>query len=297
LRINGDIEINDNLINQGEAYSRDLVQSHYENFSVAARILPRQKRQDLYNIYTFCRLADDFADNAISIDDAGSKLHNWELSLEAAASGDVNDPFFNALGNTIRRQNLSLEPFKRLLQAFRLDLIKNRYATRRELSDYTHLSANPVGTIVLELYGYKNSDLFALSDKICTALQLANHWQDVAEDYDRGRIYIPLEDMQRHGVDERTIADKDANTNFRALVKDEVDFARTMFAEGKDLIFRVNGWLRLQLGLYFEGGMSALSAIERNNYDVLNNSSKLRKFDKLAVLFRSSLYLFPRKIS
>jgi len=286
--------INENLISQGEAFSRDLAQSHYENFSVAARILPRQKRQDLYNIYTFCRLADDFADNAISIDDAGRKLSDWENSLEAAASGDVNDPFFNALGNTIRRQNLSLEPFKRLLKAFKLDLIKNRYETRSELSKYTHLSANPVGTIVLELYGHNNPDFFALSDKICTALQLANHWQDIAEDYNRGRIYIPLEDMHRYSVNEKTIADKDANQNFRDLIREEVEYTRRFFAEGKELILMVNGWLRLQLGLYFEGGMSALAAIERNNYDVLNNSSKLRKIDKLAVMFRSSLYLFAR---
>ncbi len=287
-------EINNDSINKGEAFCRELARSHYENFSVAARVLPRQKRQDLYNIYAFCRLADDFADCSKSTEEAGRNLSDWENLLEAAASGDVKNPLFNALGNTIRRQKLSLEPFKRLIKAFKLDLVKSRYATRSELSEYTHLSANPVGTIVLELYGYRNPAFFALSDKICTALQLANHWQDVADDYARGRIYIPFEDMKRHNVSENTIAGKDANQNFRALIREEVDYARSLFADGKDLISLVHGWLRLQLGLYFEGGMSALSAIERNNYDVLNHTSKLRKIDKLKVLFKSSLYLFAR---
>lgn len=286
--------LDNDVIRQGEALSRALIQNHYENFSVAARVLPRQKRQDLYNIYAFCRLADDFADNILSVDEANNNLIYWEKLLEAAASGDVKDPLFKALGNTIRRQKLSIEPFRRLLSAFKLDLVKNRYTTRSELSEYTHLSANPVGTIVLELYGYRNPDYFALSDRICTALQLANHWQDIAEDFDRGRIYLPLEDMKRHGVNEQHIANKDANANFRALIRDEVDYARGLFTEGKDLILMVHGWLRLQLGLYFEGGMSALSAIERNDYDVLNHSSKLRRIDKMAVFFRSSLYLFAR---
>ena len=294
LSLKGDLKFDSALVSQGEAFSQTLTQSHYENFTVAARILPRQKRQDLYNIYAFCRLADDFADNVISNHEAEKRLTRWKELLEAAVSGGVKDPLFNALGATIARQKLSLEPFRRLLKAFRLDLTKNRYATHAELSKYTHLSADPVGTIVLELYGYDDPAFFALSDRICTALQLTNHWQDVAEDFERGRIYIPQEDMLKYNVSEKTIADKDANIQFQSLMRYEVDYAYRLFAEGKELIMLVNGWLRFQLGLYCEGGMAALSAIERNNYDVLNCSSKLRTVDKMAVLFKSCLYLFAK---
>jgi len=282
------------LLSQGEAFNRKLAQSHYENFAVAARILPRQISQDLYNIYAFCRLADDFADNALSKTEACEKLSRWGDLLEATVSDELKDPLFRALADTIHRHNLSLDPFRRLLQAFQLDLVKHRYSTRSELSEYTHLSADPVGTIVLELYGYHDPAYFALSDRICTALQLANHWQDVAEDFDRGRIYIPEEDMLRHNVSERNIADRDANSRFKLLMQDEVNYTRRLFCEGRELLKLVRGWLRLQLGLYFEGGMAALSAIERNDYDVLNRSSKLRSMDKMGVIFKSCLYLFAK---
>ena len=171
----------------------------------------------------------------------------------------------------------------RLLQAFRIDLVKVRWQSWDELRQYTRLSADPVGRIVLELFGYRHPDYFALSDKICTALQLANHWQDVAEDWQRGRLYIPQEDLQRFGVSEDEIARHQASDGFRELMAFEVDRARRLFYEGRALLRMVRGSLALQLQLYWNGGVAALEAVRKVGYDVLNRSARLGPGAKLKV--------------
>lgn len=278
---------------RGEMISRELAESHYENFAVAARFLPRHIKQDLFNIYAFCRLADDFADELIDINQSQAALDRWEKLLDAAANGNTDDPLFCALGETIRRRRLSVEPFHNLLSAFRLDLVKKRYRTWSELRDYTRLSADPVGHIVLEIYDQRNPDFFALSDKICTALQLANHLQDVAEDWKRGRIYLPQEDLEKFNVTESMIAEDCDTEEFRHLMAFEVDRARELFKEGYPLLNEVDRKLAPQLALYWWGGMKALEIIEKIDYNVLNRSAKLQRIDKIKVAARSLSWLIP----
>lgn len=271
----------------GEAVSRELTLSHYENFTVAARFLPSRLRKDLFNIYAFCRLADDFADESIDKLQAESTLDRWEALLIEAASGDVSNPLFSALGDTIRRRRLSLGLFHNLIKAFRLDLYKKRYANWDELREYTRLSADPVGRIVLQLNDCRNPDYFALSDKICTALQLTNHLQDVSEDFKKGRIYIPLNDMQEFKVTDEDIEMGRATDNFKRLMEFEVDRTRQLFMEGATLLKKVGRKLAPQLSLYLGGGMAALRAIERVDYDVLNNPARLTGLDKLKLVIKS----------
>jgi len=279
------------LIKQGEAISRKLTLGHYENFTVATWFLPKRLKQDLFNIYAYCRIADDAVDETSGSAEASATLDQWESLLDAAACGAVTDPLFCAIGDTIQRRNLSLEPFRNLLSAFRLDLSKTRYDTWNDLREYTRLSADPVGRIVLELYDYHDPDFFALSDKICTALQLTNHWQDVAEDFFRGRIYIPREDMDIFGVSEQ-IFSKEQRTEhltdaFQDLMHFEVERARKLFQQGKKLIGMVSASLRFQLALYWEGGMAALDAIERIDFNVLSESARLKRTDKMKVAVKA----------
>lgn len=275
------------FIKEGEYLNRKLALSHYENFFIAAWFLPRRLKQDLYNIYAFCRLADDFADEGASKSEAERELKNWESLLEHAVCGAVNNPVFSALGDTIQRRKLSIDNFKNLLIAFHTDLTINRYPTWNDLREYTRFSADPVGRIVLELYGYHNADYFALSDNICTALQLANHWQDVSEDFLRGRIYIPVEDLIRFDLTEDFFSiaspDKYLITKFKQLIKFEVTRAKSLFEEGYELIKKVNNPLKIQLKLYWYGGMKALEKIDNVDFDVIGCSTKLTKFDKLCV--------------
>jgi squalene synthase HpnC len=214
-------------------------------------------------------------------------LLEWESELERCATGDGVNPLFAALGDTIRRRNLSLEPFRLLLNAFHTDLTKTRYRDWTELRDYTRLSADPVGRIVLALGGYDHPDFFALSDKICTALQLANHWQDIAADWRRGRLYVPLEDLGRFGVTEEQIAQGVVNDNFRRLMAFEVDRTRRLFREGSSLIGKLSGLWRFQVALYWHGGMAALERVEAADGDIFRKSLKLKQVTKLRVAFKA----------
>ncbi len=274
------------LIRQGEYISRKLATQHYENFAIAARFIPGRHKQDLFNIYAYCRLADDFADEESNTVVAEAALERWEKLLENSIGDAVSNPLFTALADTIKRRRLSLQPFKDLLLAFKQDLYIKRYNTFSELNDYTRLSADPVGRIVLELYDYRDAEYFALSDKICTALQLANHWQDVAEDFNKGRIYIPVEDMEKFDVSEEMISEKHVNSEFRNLLKFEVDRAKLLFSEGRKLIEMVKRPLRVQLEMYWGGGMAALNAIEKANYDVLNCETTVTGINKAKIALR-----------
>ncbi|MFH0765189.1 MAG: squalene synthase HpnC [Calditrichota bacterium] len=281
----GSIAQRRSLVKLGEKTARNLARRHYENFSLAAKFLmPPRLAQDLFNIYAFCRMADDLSDENSHPAQASAAIGGYERLLDQAVAGNCNEPLFCALGDTIQRRNLPLEPFHRLLQAFRQDLSKNRYQTWDELREYTRLSADPVGHIVLSVHNLHDLHLFELSDHICTGLQLANHWQDIAEDFhQRGRIYLPIEDMQKFGVTESDIEDRRFTPNFKALMQFEIDRTRELFGRGRPLLRLVKRPLRIQLALYWEGGMAALRAIERVDYDVLNRNAKLRKWDRARI--------------
>jgi len=211
------------------------------------------------------------------------------LRLEHAAEGNSDDPLFAALGETIRRHKLPLEPFRDLLQAFRRDLTCLRYVSWEDLLDYCRLSANPVGRLVLLLGGESNEPFFAYSDKICTALQLANHWQDVAGDFRRGRIYIPLSEMARFGVSEDAIQRRETGPLFKQMMANLVERTEAMFEEGQALLDLVNRPLGRQLRLYWGGGMAALRAIQSIDYDVLNHRARVGRPAKLRVFIRAAL--------
>jgi len=246
--------------------------------------MPSRLAQDYYNIYAFCRMADDLSDEYSHPANASAALNNFEQLLNEAAIGNCNDPLFCALGDTIKRHNLPLKPFHNLLKAFRQDLTKTRYHTWDELREYTRFSADPVGHIILGVHNLHEPHLFELSDHICTGLQLANHWQDIAEDYhQRNRIYIPLKEMREFGVTESDIQVRKFTPQFKALMQFEVNRAWDLFERGKPLLQSVKRSLRIQLALYWEGGGAALRAIERIGYDVLNQSAKLRKRDRLSI--------------
>jgi len=273
-------------IQHGENLNRQLAKSHYENFSVGSILLPKRLRQELFNIYAFARTADDIADCPAEGKDQIDLLNQEEAKLLRSADGLADEPLYIALGETIARRNLSIQPFQDLLKAFRQDVTKHRYASWDELRAYTKWSADPVGRLVLAVSGQNDSALYAFSDNICTALQLANHWQDIREDYERGRIYIPQDDMTRFGVTEQDIADHRFTPNFRELMIFEVKRARSLFEEGKPLINRLEGGLSAQIMLYWLGGNAALDAIESIGYDVLNRSAKIKTVSKYRILAR-----------
>lgn len=273
-------------LEQARLYCRRLAESHYENFHVATWFLPRRLRPHFYSVYAYCRISDDLGDEVGDRDQSLALLDQWELELEACYRGETRHPVFVALAETIRACAIPRQTFADLLIAFRRDQTELRYATMADLLDYCRYSANPVGRLVLSVCGYRDEELFRLSDFTCTALQLANFWQDVRSDYVRGRIYLPIEDMRRFGVDEDTIARGVATPAFRELLRGEVDFARQTFLAGRPLIGKVDRDLAVDLDLFTHGGLEILRCIERRRYDVLSARPVIPKTRKLALLAR-----------
>lgn len=262
-------------------YCRRLAETHYENFHVASRFLPKALRPHFHAIYAYCRVSDDLGDEVGDSAQALALLDLWARELDACYEGRARHPVFVALGETIRARSIPKEPFADLLAAFRQDQRVARYPTMRDLLGYCRFSANPVGRLVLYACGEADEERFRLSDATCTALQLANFWQDVRRDYAKGRIYLPQEDMARHGVGEETIASGKATPQFRELLRSEVEFARRLFEEGLPLAGRVRRDLAVDLELFSRGGLEILRAIERLDYDVLSSRPSLSKSAKL----------------
>src|SRR3984885_7542356 len=215
---------------EAQQYCRELAESHYENFHVASWLLPKRLRPHFQSIYAYCRISDDLGDEVGSQAQALALLDIWGGQLDACYRGEARHPVFVALRETIRICDIPKEPFADLLTAFRQDQTVTRYASMEDVLAYCRYSANPVGRLVLYACGYRDEERFALSDFTCSALQLANFWQDVREDYQRGRIYLPAADMQRFGVDEATIAAAVITPQFHDLMQFEVGYAREMFA-------------------------------------------------------------------
>ena len=272
---------------EGYAYCRRLATSHYENFTVASWLLPRALRPHVYAVYAYCRGVDDLGDEAEG--DRLALLDDWEAELRRCYEGSPRLPAFAALQETIRRFDIPREPFLRLIEANRTDQRVSRYRTYNDLLGYCENSANPVGRLVLHLFGFRDEERQRLSDATCTALQLTNFWQDVRRDLDKGRIYIPLEDMDRFNYSEDDLRGGRSNGRFRELMAFEVQRTRELFRQGLALIPKVSGRLRLDLRLFSLGGLAVLDAIEAIDYDVLQRRPTLSRARKAWLVVRGLL--------
>lgn len=272
---------------EARAWCQRLTETHYENFHVASWFLPKRLRPHFHAIYSYCRVSDDLGDETGSREQGMALLDLWGQELDACYRGETRHPVFVALAETIREFDIPKLPFADLLVAFRRDQTIVRMQTMEDVLDYCHYSANPVGHLVLYVCGYRDEGRFRLSDYTCTALQLANFWQDVRQDYARERIYFPLEDMRRFGVDEAMIAEARFTPEFRELMRYEVEYARNMMHEGLPLIGMVDRELAIDLDLFSRGGLEILRAIEEQNYDVLKARPAISKPRKAALLIRA----------
>lgn len=278
------------------AYTR-LAKEHYENFTVGSLLLPKALRHHMRLLYAYCRYVDDLGDEAV-----GDRLHlldTFEQDVQRCFDGTPEHPLLQALQPTIREFRLPKEPFLKLIEANRMDQSVTRYATFDELQFYCEHSANPVGHLVLALFGYTDRRRKELADATCTALQLVNFWQDVAEDYARGRIYIPQEDMQAFGVTEEMIKRSDATPEFRALLAFECERAETLFRRGLPLCDMVEGVARLDIRLFSYGGLAVLDGLRACDYDVFNRRPIVSKWRKARLfgraLFRLLIPALPRR--
>jgi squalene synthase HpnC len=274
-------------LDEARAYCQRLATTHYENFHVASWFLPTRLRPHFYSIYAYCRIADDLGDEVGNREQSLALLNLWGRELDACYRGEARHPVFVALAETIRVCDIPQKPFADLLVAFRQDQTVARYQTMDDVLDYCTYSANPVGRLVLYACGYREQAMFRLSDFTCTALQLANFWQDLSADYARGRIYLPLADMRSYAVDEATIARREPTPAFRELMRHEVDYARRLFVQGSPLIAMVDRELALDLDLFSRGGLEILHAIARRQYDVLTVRPVISKPRKLGLLMRA----------
>jgi squalene synthase HpnC len=274
---------------QAQAYCRTLARSHYENFSVATRFLPARLHQHFFNVYAYCRISDDLGDEVGHPEDALRLLDEWEEDLRACYDGAPRHPVFVALRETVGACDIPQQPFADLLKAFRQDQSVLRYPTFEDLLGYCRYSADPVGRLVLYVCGYRDEERQLLSDATCTALQLANFWQDVTVDYGKGRIYLPLEDLRRFGVAEEDIAARRATPAFLDLMRFEVQRARHWFAQGLPLAGKVDRELALDIELFSRGGQEILNAIERQGYDVLRRRPAISKPRKAWLVARAYL--------
>lgn len=247
-----------------------LAKAARENFPVALRLLPPDARRRLEAIYGFARLVDDAGD--LYEGDRRALLDWIEVDLDRAYDGRAEHPLLQRISTVVRERSLPREPFLRLIEANRQDQEVSRYATWEELAGYCELSANPVGELVLHVFGKATPERIGWSDAVCTGLQLAEHWQDVGEDYGRGRIYLPAEDMARYGVTESDIAAERPSEAFRQLMAFEVERARGLLAEGVALVASLSGRYRLAIAAYVGGGRAALDAVERSGFGVLRRS-------------------------
>src|SRR5579859_2916622 len=274
------------------AYCERLARTHYENFSVATWFLPKRLRQHFFNIYAYCRISDDLGDETGDPAASLQLLDQWESELNACYSGSPRHPVFVALAGTVREFDIPKHEFSDLLRAFRQDQTVTRYESFDDLLGYCRYSANPVGHLVLYLCGYRDSERQQLSDYTCTALQLANFWQDVSPDFQKGRIYLPLESLRKFGVSEANLAAKQNTPQFIEMMRFEVQRARDWFSRGLPLISKVSRELAIDIELFSRGGQEILNAIERQGYAVLGNRPAISKSRKLALVARAALHKF-----
>jgi len=279
---------------EAREYCARLARTHYENFSVASWFLPERLRQDFFNVYAYCRISDDLGDEVGDANASLQLLDQWEAELDACYAGSPRHPVFVALADTVRKCEIPKQTFVDLLTAFRQDQRISRYATFEDIVGYCRYSANPVGHLVLYVCGYRDAERQALSDFTCTALQLANFWQDVSVDYAHGRIYLPLEDLRRFGVSEDDIAAQRNTSAFCDLMRFEVERARDWFDRGLPLIENVDRETAIDIELFSRGGQEILNAIEAQGYNVLGRRPAISKSRKLTLVARAAWGKFLR---
>jgi squalene synthase HpnC len=244
-----------------------------ENFPVALRLLPREHREHLHNVYAFARMVDEIGDTFTG--DRWTRLHEVAADLDTIwEDSQPTDPVLRRLASTVRARGLSAEPFGRLIEANLQDQVVSRYATFAELRGYCRLSADPIGRIVLEVFGQATPETIARSDEVCTALQLLEHWQDVGEDWRAGRVYLPLEDLRTYGVDEHDLDQPEAGPQLRSLMRFEIERAAGLLGKGRAIVGHLHGWGRISVSGFVAGGLATVSALRRTNGDVLGRSAQ-----------------------
>jgi squalene synthase HpnC len=268
---------------EAQAYCRNLARTHYENFSVVSWLVPKHLRQHFANVYAYCRWADDLADEVSGEQQSLELLDWWQGQLVYLREAPPRHPVFIALRETIERYQIPTQYFADLLVAFRQDQAVTRYETFDELLAYCRCSANPVGRIVLRLGESFSEENAALSDLICTGLQLANFCQDVARDWQRGRVYLPLDDCHDHGYLPGDAEWGQATDRFRSLLQEEVARARSFLAAGEPLPRSVRADLRFQVECFRRGGLAILDAIEAQRYEVWRRRPHVSRWEKLRI--------------
>lgn len=269
---------------EAERYTRRLATTHYENFHVVSFLLPKHLHQDFYNVYAYCRTADDLADEIPDRDESLRQLNSWRAGLDRMYAGEADHPIFIALQGTVAKYGIPKQPFADLIRAFIQDRNVSRYRTWDEVLDYCVYSANPVGRLVLYLCGYSDAGRQKLSDATCTALQLANFWQDVTVDQLKDRVYLPLDLLAKHNYTVEELFAHKFDERFRAIMREAVDRARELFLAGLPLTRMVNRRLAVDLELFSRGGMCVLDKIERQGYDVLSRRPKISKGERVTLL-------------
>jgi squalene synthase HpnC len=284
-------------LEKSREYCARLARTHYENFSVATWFLPKGLRQHFYNVYAYCRISDDLGDEVGDAAASLTLLDQWEAELDACYDGSPRHPVFVALAETVRQFKIPKHEFSDLLIAFRRDQTVTRFETFDGVLGYCRYSANPVGHLVLYLCGYGDVERQQLSDYTCTALQLANFWQDVSVDYAKGRIYLPLEDMRRFEVSEDDIMCARNTPAFRTLMRFQVARAREWFERGLPLAGKVGRELAIDIELFSRGGQEILRAIGKQDFAVLGNRPVISKSRKLTLVARAAVGKFLANFS
>ena len=266
----------------------NLAKDHYENFPVASFLIPKKFRKDVAIVYWFARSADDLADEGnVSPEKRLNELNNFENEFLKSLKGESDNFYFNQLAKTINDKKLSVEKFLDLLSAFKQDVVKKNYENFDEVLDYCKRSANTVGRILLELVNVKEKEALIYSDKICSALQLTNFYQDTVIDIEKGRNYYPQNEMQLLNVTNKMFELKKNNPNIIALVKHNVERAQSLFDEGKNLLKYLNGRFKIEIKWTIAGGEKVLDKIRKNDYNVFAQRPKLDKMDFMSLFIKS----------
>ncbi len=266
-------------IDDAYTHCQNLTQAHYENFPVGSLLIPKRLRPHVHAIYAFARTADDFADEpGLTSAQRLTELQTWEYRIDTCLT-NPEGPIFTSLAHTIQTPQIPIKLLKDLLTAFRMDVAQSRHETLDALHQYCVYSANPVGRLILHQYGYRTEQAAQQSDAICSALQLANFWQDIAIDFSQNRIYLPKEDMANFGVSEDDLRQQRLTPNFKDLLAHLIQHTERLFQEGYPLLSQVRGRLRYELRLTWLGGMDILQKIPKNDYDIFRHRPKVHKSD------------------
>jgi len=277
-----------NQLKELAANVSNLAKDHYENFPVVSFLIPKNFRNDVAIIYWFARSADDLADEGnLERERRLNELNKFELEFQKSLKGKSENVYFNQLAKTINDKKLSIENFLDLLSAFKQDVVKKEYQNYDEVLDYCKRSANTVGRILLELFDVKEKEALMYSDKICSALQLTNFYQDTVIDIEKARNYYPQNEMKMFNVTKKMFELKENNPNIKALVKHNVERAQSLFDEGKNLLKYLDGRFKIEIKWTIAGGEKVLDKIRKNDYDVFAQRHQIDSMDFISLFIKS----------